>query len=82
MADQINTTAPQADNSGGNMVAIVAIVILVGLAIVFVVYALPYFQKPPETQTPQGTNVQIQLPPNNQPAPSPSPAPAPSPSPY
>jgi len=79
MADQINTSAPPSDNSGSNIVAIVAIVILVGLAIVGVVYALPYLQQPPANTNPQGTNVQIQLPPNNQPAPAPSPSPAPRP---
>ena len=53
-----------------------ALALLCGTAVVFVVYALPALQKPPE-QTPAGGNINIQLPPS-----SPEPQPAPAPKPY
>ncbi|TSC84335.1 MAG: hypothetical protein G01um101413_630 [Parcubacteria group bacterium Gr01-1014_13] len=55
----------------GNVVAIVAIIILVGLAIAFFVYALPMLQTSEITPAEQGTTIDI----NNVPTPQPSPAP-------
>ncbi|HTK59576.1 MAG TPA: hypothetical protein VL283_00050 [Candidatus Baltobacteraceae bacterium] len=69
MAEVVHT-----ESEGGNAVAIVAILVIVGLAVAFFMYVLPTLRKP-ETPPPEGGNIQINLPP---PSPEPSPEPAPS----
>lgn len=60
---------------GGSMVAIIAIVILAGLAILFFVYGLPLLQGSNDTQSDANIDVQIPNPITNpsEPAPTPNP---------
>ena len=52
--------ANETSGDSGNVVAIVAIVILAGLAVLFFVYGLPMIQK--NNAQPQGTTIDVKLP--------------------
>ena len=57
MADVVHT-----EGSGGNTVAVVAIVLLVGVAILFFMYVLPSLRQQPAPE-PEGARIEVELPP-------------------